>query len=429
MSNVKASAVAAYDAACAMPASADWRSVADMLRAALAGRSTAATGFPAWWADYALPKHYTADSVDVLFHDGETVRANVFQAAKKPARIAATIRTAIAFYRSRTGLEAVPAIASVTRVSDGATFDAAACTELTAALRSKDGARIEAGGARAITSDSIARMTAELERRRGGLARLLADVEAARAETVPLCLSLTAINQAEFKLKQRIARAADAPAWDAAIAAGEAELAAMHAAYGAIEAAPAAEAVPLDADDIAAALALPYGDAPEAEIGGTVEAEPVRDSAAHAPRTLFCRNACADAPIEQPGPVEAIEAAPADEWRPSAATHPIVALCLSDKAREALEARVLDGTWRAAGRDAAGGAWRLTLEDARACADIPSLRLVGMPRKPRRPRVAPPVKAIAAPCPVEAIASLPAYMVPAGARPIGPVTFHSAPVA
>lgn len=429
MSNLKVSAVAAYDAACAMPAAADWRSVADMLRAALAGPRAASTDVPAWWSDYKLPKHYSADSVDVLFHDGETVRANVFQAAKKPARIAATIRTAIAFYRARTGTEAVPPISSVTRVSDGATFDAAACSELSAAWRTKDAARIEAGGARAITSESIARMTAELERRRGGLVQLLADVEAARGETVPLCLSPEWWARAELAVKRRIERAADVPAWHAAIAAGEDELARMHAAYGAIEAGPVAL---LDADDIATVLALPYGEPCEAEIAGTVEAEPVHVSIFGPSEAVgkidTASNPAAEiiVPMAEPGPVEAI----ADEWRPSVATHPIVALCLSDKAREALEARVLDGTWPAAGRAAAGGAWRITLEDARTCADIPSLRLVGMPRKPRTPRAAPPVEAIAPRPPVEAIRTAPpAYMVPSAGLCGTAVTYHSAPIA
>lgn len=176
-------------------------------------------------------------------------------------------------------------------------------------------------------------------------------------------------------------------------------------------------AAPLDADDIAAALALPYGDPCEAELSGTVEAEPIRDRAE-------------PAPYAAPAPIEAIAEPVADEWRPSVATHPIVALCLSDKAREALEARVMDGTWPAAGRSAAGGAWRLTLADARDCADIPSLRLVGMPRKPRTPRVVAPVEAIAAPCPVEAIRTAPpAYMVPGAGLCGSAVTYHSAPTA
>lgn len=427
MSNVKASAIAAYDAACAVPASADWRSVADMLRAALPG-AKAVSDAPAWWSDYPLPKAYATDSVDVLFHDGETVRANVFTARNKPPRVAATIRTAIAFYRARTGAEAVPPIASVTRVSDGAAFDAATCSALTTALRSKDGARIEAQGARAITSESIARMTAELERRRGGLVRLLADVEAARSESVPLCLSPEWRSRAELAIKQRIARAGDVPAWHAAIAAGEDELARMHAAYGAIEAAPGPvveSAAPLDAEHIAEALALPYGEPCEAELSGTTEAEPIRDRAAPAPVEVIAEPTRIGANYSDP-----IPETDAAEWRPSAATHPIVALCLSEKAFEALAERVLDGTFRAAGRDAAGGAWRLTLDDARACADIPSLRLVGMPRKPRTPRAAAPAKAIATHTPAKAIgAPLPAHMVPGAGLCGTAVTYHSAPTA
>jgi hypothetical protein len=80
-----------------------------------------------------------------------------------------------------------------------------------------------------------------------------------------------------------------------------------------------------------------------------------------------------------------------DAREPSAETHPIVALCLSHKAREALFSKVQDGTFPAETGKAAAGAWRLTLEDAKALQDVGSIRLVGMPRKPYTRRAAAPV--------------------------------------
>lgn len=134
--------------------------------------------------------------------------------------------------------------------------------------------------------------------------------------------------------------------------------------------------------------------------------------------------------------VEAAEAEPAPalcasddagDWHPDESTHPVTALCLSPKARDALFARVQDGTFPADGRAAKAGAWRLSLADAAACAGIPSVRMVGLPRKPRTPRAAPPIVTI--PTPVEAITIVPAaaFVPGAGAPPAGAYPYHAAP--
>lgn len=205
----KAAALSAYDAACANPAGADWRTVADMLRAALpasrakAADASAVGSVPSWWADWKLGKVYSLDSLEVLFSDGVRVRCNLAQAPRKLPRIAAACRVAIAFYRARTGRDSVPAFAHVENVSDGSTFDAATCSRLTVDLRRT--AVVEAPQ-RVVTVEAVERMERELERRRAGLARVAA-------------------GESNFT-------SADADAWRDAVVAGEQELARMRAECG-----------------------------------------------------------------------------------------------------------------------------------------------------------------------------------------------------
>jgi hypothetical protein len=70
-----------------------------------------------------------------------------------------------------------------------------------------------------------------------------------------------------------------------------------------------------------------------------------------------------------------------DDWAPDATSHPIVAHCLSEKARDLLFARLQDGTFPAECEQRKAGAFRLTLADALACQDVKSIRFAGMPRK------------------------------------------------
>lgn len=137
----RALAVAAYDDARSNPAAADWRKVAELLRDALPATRRKLTDAapvsrrPAWWADYSIPKTYTLDSVHVTFADGAAVRCNIISAPGKPPRIAKACRVAIAFYRARAGMVAVPDIVSVVAVGSGQIFDAAACSQFTTDLR------------------------------------------------------------------------------------------------------------------------------------------------------------------------------------------------------------------------------------------------------------------------------------------------------
>lgn len=203
----KASAINAYDAACADPATADWRAVADLLRAALpASRAKAApasvTGSaPRWWADWKLGKVYSLDSLEVLFSDGVRVRCNIAQAPGKLPRIAAACRVAIAFYRAKTRRSGVPSFAHIENVSDGEIFDAAACSRLTADLRAASYG--DPAPRKPVTVEAVERMERELDRRRAGLARV------ARGDTA--------------------FTTADGKAWLAAVQAGEEELAQMRA--------------------------------------------------------------------------------------------------------------------------------------------------------------------------------------------------------
>jgi hypothetical protein len=242
MTVARISAVAAYVAAIAAPASADWRGIADQLYAAMPatrakasavdhGATVSSRSAPAWFADWKLGKVYSLDSVDVTFADGVTVRCNLAKAPNKAPRIASACRTAVAFYRSRTGRDSVPAFASIVAASDGQEFDAAACSDLTADMRVTG---IVPGRVRpAVTAEAVERMERELMRRRDGLAASLA-MPARIAEThIPLCLSWDARGRAVAALEAMKAQAAMAESWRAAVAAGEAELASMVAALDA----------------------------------------------------------------------------------------------------------------------------------------------------------------------------------------------------
>lgn len=81
-------------------------------------------------------------------------------------------RVAIDFYRARTGAYVVPEIVRVVLVDGGKTFDARTCSRLTEELRATPAQT--APEAPAVTPGRIARLEAELERRRAGLARVLA---------------------------------------------------------------------------------------------------------------------------------------------------------------------------------------------------------------------------------------------------------------
>jgi hypothetical protein len=166
------------------------------------------------------------------------------------------------------------------------------------------------------------------------------------------------------------------------------------------------------------AVADGYGQPGAFVIGETWEAGADAPEAAAAPSPVKPDPAPVPpvaAPIALPAPVEAVAHPPvgiadvsapvgipssdpadamSDAWEPTAESHPVIAVCLSDKARSALFDMILDGTFPARPPVTKGGSWHLTLADALACQGLPSVRFVGLPRKPYTRRHAP--EAIAA---------------------------------
>jgi hypothetical protein len=154
----KATAVAAFELATATPDSADWRTVAELLRQFVNLPKPAE--FKTFWAEYRFGKRAVRTSIAVTFADGRTVRASVNSDPGKPFNIGRGVRVAIAFYRARiaalvgrpfmthrsfndAGAElppwdahvSVPDIARVERLDTGETVDAYECSTRTAELR------------------------------------------------------------------------------------------------------------------------------------------------------------------------------------------------------------------------------------------------------------------------------------------------------
>lgn len=248
----KSAALDAFAAAAADPAFSDWRGLSEMLAASLKvkpRRKDSDDAPPAWWADYDLPRwgHYVRDVLVVTFACGRVVRCNVHQVPGKPARVAKACRVAVSFYRGGSGRGDVPAMVRVENLTTGETYDAGVCSHLTAALRVDPGPVVHARPA--VTPEAVARMEAEVQRRRDARARVAALREAPDAPK-----GLTP--DREFA---------------AAIKAGEAELARMRAAlYG-----PGEDALPENAVDAGESLL-------SAEV--SAEAEPERNEPAAAPR-------------------------------------------------------------------------------------------------------------------------------------------------
>lgn len=430
MSNARKAAVALYTLALANAATADWRTVAASLFEALPKGKAAVPGAPpAWWADYALPKHYTLDSMDVVFSDGATTRVKVATAKGKPACIAPACRAAIGFYRARHGQSvAVPAFVSL-QVQDGQAFDAAECSRLTDDVRAIPGTV----QGRPMTAARIEWMANELARREAGLAPHAADLAGANAS--PWVASLPT-HARDSIIREIEARAAG---WRASIAAGENELALMREAFAVQrgEAAPVAVAViapvvapvaapvalpapvvALDVETVLEAIGAAYGECAELELAGTFLADAGLVAVEAVPAPL--------APVaapELPAVLEAVpvvlEAVEPDVWEPTAETHPVIAYCLSEKAWHALRDRVQDGTFPAPAGAAKFGAWRLTLADAQDLQDVGSIRFAGMPRKPYTRRAVAPVSAFVR------IHAGAAFMA---SNPPSPATLHAASV-
>jgi hypothetical protein len=371
-SDRKAVALSAYDAACVSPAGADWRMVADLLRAALPAskaRPAASGGVPTWWADYALPRDYKQESLAVTFADGVTVRCNVHTAARKPPRIAKACRVAIAFYRARTGRSGVPEMVDVRNVGTGATFDAAECSRLTADLRdfSYQPPRWDLAPVPALNGPEGETDVERAERMFGGRWYQNAKGDVLRAHDAP---GIAWDGEAEqFGCDEAYAAGTTAERAKA--------LAAIYREAGRMtreEAAEARAAHRAEIEDAAQAewieaVADAYSECKPAEIGGTDEpadAEPV------AVVTLQSEPVAAPAPVE----THASVAVEPEAWEPSAETHPVLAYCNSRAARAKLFAAVQDGTFPAKIQGAKAGVFRLTLADARDCARIARIKLV-----------------------------------------------------
>ncbi|MBN6819544.1 hypothetical protein JRF84_08070 [Methylobacterium organophilum] len=100
---------------------------------------------------------------------------------------------------------------------------------------------------------------------------------------------------------------------------------------------------------------------------------------------------CQPPAVCEPDPADAVPLAAlcaSDDDAP-AAPGPVTVLCLSHKARESVLRRIDGRAVPDYGQRAKGGAFRLSLDDAAACAGLRSVRFVGLPRKPYTRAVAP----------------------------------------
>lgn len=362
-SDRKAVAVSAYEAACLSPIGADWRMVADLLRAALPASKARAAGsrIPAWWADYALPRDYKQESLAVTFADGVTVRCNVHTAARKPPRIAKACRVAVAFYRARTGRSGVPEMVEVRNVGTGATFDAAECSRLTADLRDfgHQPARWDLAPVPAVNGPAGETEVQRAERMFGGRWYQNAKGDVLRAHDAP---GIAWDGEAEqFGCDEDYAAGTKAERAKALAAIYRGASRMTRAEYLDAEAAQRAEIEEGAQAAWVEAVVDTYGECEPAEIGGTDE-----------PTLTFA------ATIVSPKVNAEVETAPTapDAWEPSAETHPVLAYCNSRAARVKLFALIQDGTFPAEIQDAKAGVFRLTLADARDCARIPRIKLV-----------------------------------------------------
>ena len=101
--NLRAEALGAYASALADP-NADWRAVAELLKAALPVPKQSSEAF----GDYVIPNStssakivWPSPVIDVLFSDGQSVRASFATVAGEPLNVGRALRVAQAFYEAR----------------------------------------------------------------------------------------------------------------------------------------------------------------------------------------------------------------------------------------------------------------------------------------------------------------------------------------
>jgi hypothetical protein len=427
MSNARNAAVALYTLALANAVTADWQAVATSLFDALPKAKAAASDAPVWWSDYAIPKAYTLESLDVTFADGATFRCNLVSGKNKPPRVAGACRGAIGLYRAKHGERvAVPAFSRIVTAS-GQAYDAATCSRLTDELRAIPGTV----QGRPMTAARVEWMAKEVERRRAGHAVALSDLQGLQAKP------------GKGDVRQALIRAAESRVdmWAGPLRAGETELALIREAF-AIQRGEAAPVAVAQIAPVVALLAAPvavqaepspmhewcalavseaYGECSEFEIPGTFEslAELSAYQSGPSAETVAATDAV-PAPIVESREAVAVIAGPeSDVWAPTEVSHPVIAYCLSEKAWQALRDRVQDGTFPAPAGATKFGAWRLTLADAQDLQDVGSIRFAGMPRKPYTRRGAVPV------APVSAFVRIHAGAAFMASNPPSPATLHA----
>jgi hypothetical protein len=163
-------AIMVYENAKADPASANWEGVADLLRLAIpAGRTKlvdVVSDSPfAPFADYEIPHNASGKRlgkspvVIVTFADGETVRVPAVSLPGKPVNIGRALRVARAYYQGRVVASCngyadefgfsrisitdsefcnalpIPAVASCTCETSGASYEPAQCSETISTAR------------------------------------------------------------------------------------------------------------------------------------------------------------------------------------------------------------------------------------------------------------------------------------------------------
>lgn len=172
----KQEAIELYENALADPATADWQAVANAMREHFPkSKEARVPGVPKWWRDYdvkgfAALKKAKQDIVQFEFADGRVVRAAALSLPAKGFNIGRAARMAIAFYRLKAGEgAAVPEFVSVDgySISGCGPISVDTFNTLTEALRAEGGGAQDVARGVEDLDSRIAKVEAELERRKG----------------------------------------------------------------------------------------------------------------------------------------------------------------------------------------------------------------------------------------------------------------------
>lgn len=173
----KQEAIELYENALADPATADWQAVANAMREHFPkSKEARVPGVPKWWRDYdvkgfAALKKAKQDIVQFEFADGRVVRAAALSLPAKGFNIGRAARMAIAFYRLKAGEgAAVPEFVSVDGYSIsgcGGPISVDTFNTLTEVLRAEGGGLQDVARGVEDLDSRIAKVEAEIERRKG----------------------------------------------------------------------------------------------------------------------------------------------------------------------------------------------------------------------------------------------------------------------